>query len=71
MTITTQQDVNKAWSIYWPLLLDAVRNNWPSDSIVEVDAAKRKYLILKEQYDKEQLQQGSKITGNNNELFTD
>ena len=66
MTITTQQDVNKAWSIYWPLLLDAVRNNWPSDSIVEVDAAKRKYLILKEQ-----LQQGSKITGNNNELFTD
>jgi hypothetical protein len=66
MTITTQQDVNKAWSIYWPLLLDAVRNNWPSDSIVEVDAAQRKYLILKEQ-----LQQGSKITGNNNELFTD
>lgn len=71
MTMTTQQDVNKAWSIYWPLLLDAVRNNWPSDSIVEVDAAQRKYLILKEQYDKEQLQQGSKITGNNNELFTD
>jgi hypothetical protein len=69
--MTTQQDVNKAWSIYWPLLLDAVRNNWPSDSIVEVDAAQRKYLILKEQYDKEQLQQGSKITGNNNELFTD
>jgi len=66
MTMTTQQDVNKAWSIYWPLLLDAVRNNWPSDSIVEVDAAQRKYLILKEQ-----LQQGSKITGNNNELFTD
>jgi len=59
MTMTTQQDVNKAWSIYWPLLLDAVRNNWPSDFIMEVDAAKRKYLILKEQYDKEQLQQGS------------
>jgi len=62
MTMTTQQDVNKAWSIYWPLLLDAVRNNWPSDSIVEVDAAQRKYLILKEQYDKEQLQQGTITT---------
>jgi len=60
--MTTQQDVNKAWSIYWPLLLDAVRNNWPSDSIVEVDAAQRKYLILKEQYDKEQLQQGTITT---------
>ena len=60
--MTTQQDVNKAWSIYWPLLLDAVRNNWPSDSIVEVDAAQRKYLILKEQYDKAQLQQGTITT---------
>ena len=62
MTMTTQQDIDEAWSIYWPLLLGAVRNNWPSDSTIKIDAARRNYILLKEQYDKEQLQQGSKET---------
>lgn len=50
----TLQDVDEAWNIYWLLLEDAVRNNWPDGSWEVVGSAQSNYMSVQKQFIEEQ-----------------